>query len=162
MRLIPAAIVFVIFSVFGIIKSTELKKRAALLAELKQLAAEFSVSIRCTAPTLDELAKNCTGVFGELLRSEISRMSDIRKAWDSAVERLSQCSFCGAEEAWLLKELGQSLGTCAAEGQLSLLEMYGAKLDKLCKSAEEDSRIKGKLFRSVGTLAGAGAAILII
>lgn len=162
MRLLPAALTFLICTMFGMMKSAELKKRAALLSELKQLAAEFSVSIRCTAPTLDELAGQCTGIFGELLRSELSQREDIREAWENAAMRLSQCSFCGKEESRLLTELGQSLGTCDAEGQLSLLEMYSEKLDKLCKSADEDSRTKGKLFRSVGTLAGAGAAILII
>ncbi len=162
MNILPAAAAFLICLVIGIAKSTELKKRSLLLAELKQLTTEFSISIRCTAPTLDELCESCTGVFGELLREKKAESSDIRTVWSSAAEQLAACPFCHKDEARLLLEMGQALGTCNAEGQLSLLEMYGAKLESISKSAEKDLLTKGKMCRSVSALLGAGIAVLII
>ena len=162
MRLFVAAAAFITGTVWGIHKSSELHKRARLLAELKQLITEFSVAIRCTAPTLDELADSCSGIFGELLRSARQECSDIRNAWSVAAERLSACGFCGKDEAAILSVLGRELGTCSAEGQLALLELQRNRMDKLSIEADDCAKSKGKLLRSVGALLGAGAAILII
>ena len=162
MGILPAAGVFLLCVVWGASKSSELKKHALLLSELIQMTTEFSIAIRCTAPTLDELSQQCSGVFGELLRGELSSSADIRSAWEKATERLAACSFCADEEAAILRELSQELGTCAADGQLSLLEMHREKLSQLYSQAEQDRKTRGKLFRSVGTLTGLGAAILIL
>lgn len=162
MRLFAAAAAFITGAVWGIFRSAELRRRAQLLRELKQLITEFSVAIRFTSPTLDELAKDCGGVFGELLRASRRESPDIRSAWADAAAQLSRYSFCGKEEAALLSELGRELGTCSAEGQLALLELHGSRLERLTLEAEDAAKSKGKLFRSVGALLGAGAAVLII
>lgn len=162
MNLLPAAAVFALCTICGFVKSGELRKRSQLLSELKQLVTEFSVAIRCTSPTLDELTDGCGGVFGELLRAARTDSPDIKSAWAIATQRLSECSFCGKEEAAILSELGRELGTCSAQGQLSLLELHGARLAKLSAEAENTAHSKGKLCRSVGSLLGAGLAILII
>lgn len=162
MNLLPAAAVFLLGTVCGHMRSRELRRRSQLLAELSQLITEFSVAIGCTSPTLDELAESCSGVFGELLRAAREDATDIRTAWSAAVEQLSGCSFCGSEESAILSELGRTLGTCSAEGQLSLLALHGARLAKLSAEADRAAVSKGRLYRSVGTLLGAGAAILIV
>lgn len=162
MNIIPAALAFLLCLSWGCMKSRALKKRSLLLDELKQIITEFSISIRCTAPTLDELSESCSGVFGELVRQQKKDNSDIKQAWKSATKQLSACPFCHKDEALILEEMGRNLGTCSAEGQLSLLEMYAAKLETLCKNAEEDLRTKGKLCRSVSALLGAGVAVLMI
>lgn len=146
----------------GFLKSLHLKKRVQLLSELRQLTSEFSVSIGYIAPTLDELADSCGGIFGQLLQQQRQHCPDIRAAWSKAVQQLSEYTFCEKQEAELLCDLGKRLGTCDANGQLSILKMYNEKFTVLCTQAEEIAATKGKMFRSVGTLAGAGAAILII
>ena len=161
MNILAAITAFLMCTAYGISRSTELKKRSRLLYELKRLTVDFAVAIRFTSPTLDELAQSCCGVFGELLRHCRKNAPDIRSAWTNAT-RLSQCSFCGKEEAEILFALGRELGTCSVQGQLSLLELHGTKLNSLCAQAEEAARSKGKLYRSVYMLLGAGAAILII
>lgn len=162
MRLFPAAAVFVLCLSFGLLRARELKRRSRLLNELRQLILEIEVNLRYTAPTLDELSESCCGVFGELLRQERESSPDIKQAWKSAVERLSDCPFCGRAEAALLDGLGQALGTSDTEGQLSILGLHRARLERLCTEAEQEQRTKGKLYRSVSALLGAGIAVLII
>ena len=162
MSIIPAAGAFVLCLLWGTERSTQLKKRAQLLSELKQMTIQFSVAISCTAPPLDELILHCGGVFGQLLRQKLERYPDVRSAWQEAVAQLSECRFCGSGETELLMQLGKDLGTCPANGQLALLELYSEQLSKLLEEAERDTASKGKLFRSVGTLTGLGAAILIL
>lgn len=162
MRVLAALVIFALGVIMGYTKSTELKKRSQLLTELKQLIRELSVRIAYTAPTLDELSEDCGGLFGELLRNERSQACDIRAAWSGAVDRLSEYTFCGGEEAALMRELGSTLGTSDVQGQLSMLDMYAARLSVLSAAAEEALRTKGKMFRSVGALLGAGLAVLVI
>lgn len=162
MSILPAVGVFSLCLLWGLEQSLRLKKREQLLNELKTMVTEFSVAMRCTAPTLDELMMHCGGVFGQLLREELSCAADVRAAWERALTRLSRCTFCQPQEEAVLRQLGQELGTCAAQGQLSLLEMHGEKLSALLQGAADEHRTKGKLFRSVGTLTGLAAAILIL
>ncbi len=162
MRLISAAAVFAVCTVVGFMKGAALRRRVQLLTELRRMVTELAVAIRCTAPTLDELAEDCCGVFGELLRHERRSAPDLPTAWELASQRLGECAFCGAEERSLLLTLGRELGTCSAEGQLRLLELHNERLTRLLSEAEESSRSKGKLFRSVGALLGAGAAVMIV
>ncbi len=162
MNTIAALAAFGACTALGLWKSRLLKKRLSLLCELRQLAADFSVSMRYTAPTLDELSESCGGEFGLLLRQARQEGLDIKTAWSAAVAGLSSLPHCDKTEAELLSRLGTELGTCAAEGQLSILALYEERMKKLCGEAEQAAQLKGKLFRNVGTLLGAGAAILIL
>ncbi len=162
MNIIPALCAFLLCAVYGLNKSGELKRRSQLISELKQLVTEFSVRMRCTAPTLTELSESCGGVFGELLRRQCETSPDIRTAWENACAALLGCSFCKREEYLILSEMGRKLGTCSTDGQLSLLSLYSEQLSALSAEAEEALRTKGKLCRSVSALLGAGLAIIIV
>lgn len=162
MRLFLAAAVFGLCTFYGFSASSDLKKRVQLLSELSQMTAGMALEIGYTAPTLDELAQGCRGAFAQLLRQELSETDDIHAAWSAATKRLSGYGFCGDEEAELLLKMGAGLGTSDAEGQLSMLSMYREQLSQLKTDAEERFRVKGKLMRSVGTLLGAGIAVLIV
>lgn len=162
MNILPALAVFAICTALGLWKSSQLKKRALLLSQLKQLTEELAAGMRYTAPTLDELSDSCSGIFGELLKEAQKDTADIKSAWEAAASALSELSYAEKSESELMLRLSQKLGTCDTEGQLSMLSMYSEKLKRLLTEAEENAKTRGKLFRSVGTLLGAGAAILII
>lgn len=162
MRLAAGLILLVLFAVWGCRKSGILKRRCTLIQELRLMLEQYSIEISCTAPTLEELAMQGQGEFGGILRKCAQDTSDIRQAWSNAVVQLSALSHCGAEEAEVLSQLGQALGTCPAESELSLLRLYSARLDKLWEQAEKISEKKGRLYRSGGVLAGLGAAVLLL
>ena len=162
MNIALAAAAFIVGTFTGLWKSAELKKRAMLISQLRQLTADISVSIRYTAPTLDELSNNCMGVFGSLLCEARQGSPDIKNAWKLAAKRLSELSYVEAAEAEIMQKLANELGASNAEGQLSILAMCEEKLKTISHEAEECVKTKGKLLRSVGALLGAGAAVLIV
>lgn len=162
MNIALAAAAFIVGTIAGLWKSGELKKRALLLSQLRQLTADLSVSIRYTAPTLGELANTCTGTFGALLSEERQTSPDIKTAWKQAAQRLSELSYVETDEAEIMQKLANELGASSAEGQLSMLALYEEKLKSISQQAEECAKTKGKLLRSVGALLGAGAAVLIV
>lgn len=162
MRAALALAAFALCFAAGLHAGRTLKKRAQLLDGIKRMLDSFAISMRYTAPTLDELAEGCDGIFATLLQECMERQPDIKAAWEQAVGMLGGMCFCHSEEQQLLRSLGRELGTCSADGQLSVLELYSERFGSLLEQAREDCTRKGKLFRSAGALAGAGAAILII
>ena len=162
MRAAAGLLLLLLLSGWGIRRSQCLKKRCRLLKELRLTLEQYSIALSSIAPTLEELSRDTPGEFGGLLRDALARTADIRSAWQEAAGVLSGQSYCHEEEAEMLRELGQSLGTCPADSQLSLLRLYSARLDKLSEQAEKTAEQKGRLYRSGGILAGLGAAVLLL
>lgn len=162
MRTAAALLILLICSAWGFRRSLLMKKRCALLRELRLMTEQYSIEIACTAPTLEELARNSGGEFGRLLRECQGTETDIRAAWSSAVDRLSRYGWCDVEELQMLRELGRELGTCPAESQVSLLKLYSARLETLTAAAEKKSEQQGRMYRSGGVLAGLGAAVMLL
>ncbi len=162
MRVLLAFMAFALCLAEGLRASLLLKRRAALIEELCELLSGFAIEIRCCAPTLDELCERAGGTFADLLKGCRADAPDIITAWENACKKLSELPCCRKDEAELMRTLGRSLGRSDAAGELSLLAMYKEKLETLGREAREEFAGKGKLFRSVGTLCGIGAAILII
>lgn len=162
MRIAAGLVIMLLCTVWGCRRSLLLKRRCALIQELRLLLEHYSIDIACTAPTLEELIKSGQGEFGEILRQCAGDTPDIRQAWSNAVAQLSGLSHCGKEEAELLSELGQALGTCPAESQLSLLKLYSSRLDRLYEQAEKTAEQRGRLYRSGGVLVGLGAAVMLL
>lgn len=162
MNIIPAAALFAACTIIGLRQSRMLRLRAENLRELEQLCADTALEMRCTAPLLERIAPSLHGEFAAMLNSELESGCGVKQAWSSACGRLGGCAFCKGEELQLLKELGNSLGTTAADGQLKLLELYRGRFSELRAAAAEEYHQKGRLLRSVGALAGAGAAVLVL
>lgn len=162
MNVLPAAALFAACTAVGLRQSRILKLRVENLGELEQLCTEISLEMRCAAPPLERLAESLHGEFARLLNIELSNGRDIRGAWADSCEKLGKAAFCKTDERQLLKELGAALGTTSAESQLGLLELYRGRFSELRSAALEEYRQKGRLFRSVGALAGAGAAVLVL
>lgn len=162
MRIAAGILIMIICAAWGFRRSLLLKRRCALLRELRLLVEQYSIEIACTAPTLEELAGNSTGEFGRMLRECIGSQPDIRRAWSSAADSFSALPWCGGEEVALLRELGRELGTCSAESQLALLKLYSARFDTLISAAEKKSEQQGRMYRSGGVLAGLGAAVMLL
>ena len=161
MKPLLALTAFFLCAAAGWRKSLMLSQRKKLLSELSAMLVGFSIGIRCTAATLDELCDRAEGRFAQLLLSCREECPDIRSAWEAACDRLSAQPLF-AEEAALLREFGAKLGSTDAAGQLALIELYGGRLSEREKSAADELSKKEKLYRSVGALCGLGAAIIII
>ena len=158
MRLLAALIALGCCVLEGFRRSRALKSREIFLGEISKLLNNFSIGIRCSGLTLDELISRADGRFAELVRGYIDGGDDVRRAWERACSRLPKKD----AEAALLAELGHSFGTSDREGTLRLIELYAVRFAELECAAREDYSHKGKAVMQVGTLCGIAAAILII
>ena len=84
---------------------------------------------------------------------------DIRREWRNAV---SHCGHIADEERRLLLEFGALLGTSDTEGQLKALSVQQEEIHELYEIRCSEYRTKGKMYRSVGLLAGVTVGIIVI
>lgn len=158
MRLAAALVAFGLCLFIGCCADRRLKKRAENLRQLLGVLHSFEVRMRYTAPPLRELLEDCDAEFTRLAL-ERSCGADIRGGWMAAAAELP---YLNGSDRRLLQELGAVLGTSGAEGQLCYIGQTLAQLSELSKGADADRERLGKLYRTVGALAGAAAAIIII
>ena len=140
--------------------------REDTLRDLVRTFREMSLLIRHRALPIGEL-------FRELSSNEfISRVLELREmhelsgegscfreSWNKTADELNELS---ESERSTIKSIGRSLGASDIEGQLSMLEVNAALLENFAEEAHEQYIQKGKLYRSMGTLAGLFAAVMII
>lgn len=79
-----------------------------------------------------------------------------------AMEHFSADSLFGQQEREILRRTGQLVGTSSRESQAARLELEQHMLRKLLTEAEKDRDSRGRLFRSMGMLMGALAAVFVI
>lgn len=161
MRTAAALAAFALCAVAGMRKSATLRRRVEILGELRTMLRMFSIGIRCCALTLGELCEKADGRFGALLHTAAENSADIHAAWDGACTEMRRIG-CGAEETELIRSLGAKLGTSDCAGQEQLIEMHYERISALYEAVSADCAKKAKMFRSVGFLCGAGAAVMII
>lgn len=158
LRILAAVIAFSVCTFEGYRRSRELKDRTMLLSETALLLERFSIGIRCSGRTSDELLESERGYFAQLVKTLKSENGNMRAAWEKACDTLPKKH----EETALLRELGRSLGASDKESTLRLLERCKAEIAALKSTAEADYSKRGKAFFQVGTLCGIGAAVLMI
>ena len=58
--------------------------------------------------------------------------------------------------------MGNVLGSCSCDGQLSALSLACEETDRLIIDAGEQYEAKGRLYRALGAIAGAVIAVIIV
>lgn len=160
-RLIGLALVFSTGCMLGIQCAAKQSSRARRIRTLERMVHDLATQLRYQTPTVRELIGylrsqpmyETLGFLGEV--GEAGRFAD---AWYSAVKKDPALE---REEKQLLAELGGTLGTTDTEGQLCALSLIGAQFSRLAEDTEQKAREKGKLYRAIGILGGAAAAIVL-
>jgi len=161
-------IIFVISACtgIGINASNKLKSYRNSCCRLIEAVNSISMMIRYKQMTFYEIA-------GELKsQSELSQMKFIQglptvysgkntfsQEWGSSVRHDSEI---GDEEKELLLCFASKLGTSDTSGQLSSLELLSEQLKRIETRRNDEYSRKGKLYRSVGLLAGIMIGIVVI
>jgi stage III sporulation protein AB len=149
--------------------AVRLKKRADELKLIFYMLNEIEILIKYNSATVYEITEmlsrqSCLKSMAfientlDLCRNE--NMS-FQKAWEISVYN-SELSYFTKEDIDLINSIGQNLGTSGIDGQLSFIHLKQEELRKIIDESENNYRSKAKLYRSLGVLAGAFAAIFMI
>lgn len=137
-----------------------------LLTLTGRMLEELSVQIRFKASTVYELLDALANSVGELeflslAQKRASCGESFFAAWEKGLADWRN-SDIKEEDRALLLSIGEKLGDSDVDGQLSTIELHKQHLNTLLLSATEERKKKGKLYRSLGVLAGVFVAIMLL
>lgn len=166
LKVVGIIIIIAAASFAGNYFSSALKSRAAALKRLNYMLEEIRILLRCKSATVYEIAETLAAderfsEFTFLKRLTAEKDKPFRESWCRAVSENVPRSLKKADTEILL-DIGRRLGTTDLEGQLGAVRLWQSELSSAAASAEEDFAKKGKLYRSLGALAGAFIAIMLI
>lgn len=164
-RSVGAIFIALIGAFAGIACSEKLKNRIAVCLEIEMMLRDAETIIRCTgydvygivsALKAKSSRKTC---FLYELSDRYTENKDFRSEWQDAVENDRNIS---ADEKAVLIDFGLQLGTTDIEGQLSNIGFLIHRIHSVYEERTAEYAGKGKLYRSIGMLAGAALGIIII
>lgn len=150
--------------------SAGLKKRVAALKAADLMLAEIKLMIEYNSADVYEITEALAGHEGLKILWFLSELDLMLKnshevpfgvQWEEAVRKW-ECPFFKGEERKLIVSVGENLGRSGIDGQLRFIEMARQELSGIISRAEEENVRKGKLYRSLGALSGALAAVLLV
>ena len=165
-KILGIIIVVLACSGIGINASNKLKTYRNNCRQLIELMNTICVMIRYRNMNFYEISRELKTQkgLGELefvqhLPTEYNGITTFKQEWENS---LLSDSGIGDDEKELLATLSSELGTSDAEGQISAFELTASQLKVIEKKRREDYARKGKLYRSIGVLAGIMVGIVAI
>ena len=161
------AVIFIVLcgAFIGIERSEELKNRISLCDETIKLFGICENMIRSSGTELYRLISRLKQEKFRILSfiyelpEAYSPDTELRDIWERSVEELKDIP---QEEKSLLTEFGRYLGTTDITGQVSFISSQSELISMLREQRAEEYRRKGRLYRSVGLMAGLMIGIIII
>lgn len=152
----------------GIILSERLNKRVKelelILIFLDKLKTCLIYQNLPTNEMIDLLSENssCKSLlFLKPCQELLSNQTGFPLAWESAIEQSKDKMHLNDTDYSLLLSLSDIIGSSDTKGQLNAIGMVEKLLGDQRKEAQQAREKKGKLYRSLGALAGAGMVIIL-
>lgn len=164
LRLIGVFLIFSACCSAGMFVSSSMKSKLDRLRLYRNMTDEIAAFIRYQSLTVREVMKKLSlnKAYSELIFIHADYGDKSRPAFEIWNESLKMDRTIGSDERKLLSQLGEQLGTTDTEGQLSVIAVVNVRLEEMIKKQTEKYAEKGKLYRSIGILAGAMFGILVI
>jgi stage III sporulation protein AB len=167
MKYIALIIIFIVCLIVGNYFRVGLHNRVIILQQIRYMVDEISMLIRYKSATVFEITDRLLDddrlselTFLPVLKEKLTEMS-FREAWDQSVSGFSPNGFTKADKQ-MLAGIGASLGNSDTEGQNATLALMAAELTSAYEISHEDCKRKSKLYTSLGLLAGAFLAVILI
>jgi len=165
-KLSGAALVALSLTAAGYKQADKLRRKAMISRSLTELFMWCSFLIRSESPTVYEICKSLKQQkfaaelpFITFLPEEYSPDMTFSELWQIALQ--DQRDLPDEENALLIR-LSSHLGRSDTEGQLSMIAALTEEAGVLYERRQAEYRDRGKLCRSVWTLAGLMVAVMII
>ena len=162
-RLIAALIFTSAGCVAGAAFSLRLREKCLICNWIGDILRKTSIYIRYTGLDVYEIVEKLKMELPEIefigkLPCRFEEGQNFHSLWQKALddEELPK------EEYLLLSEFGNILGTSDIEGQLAAIASLTERAEQLRKTRSESYLRKGKMYRSVGVLAGVMVGILVV
>jgi len=169
-KLIGAVCILFAGTMLGFYQSLQISSRPRQIRQtiqaLQRLETEISYGYNPLPDALFTVAGTTAGPVGSLFAEAASGLKDggtdsVRESWSNAVERCWGSTAMKRTEREAFLQLGSVLGISGREDQAKHLRLAASILQAEEEAAAEDNRRFGKMWRSLGMLAGALIVILM-
>ncbi len=150
---------------WGVRAADELSKRVRVLEELIGAVRVFERELALFQPAVPELLsrmargqKGQVFVFLNSCRAGIEKGKCFIDVWGEGVDKLP----LQHREKELLRGLGQVLGRYDDRGQVQVAERIRGELEECAARARQSSRVRGRLYRTLGATAGGFLLLTLI
>ncbi|MBQ6250545.1 stage III sporulation protein AB [Ruminococcus sp.] len=161
-----AVILIVLCGAFcGALNAEKLKHRVQLCCEAEKLMRLSETMIRTGGSDIYSIVKKLKAekakyiAFISKLPDSFSADCSIREKWR---ELLLRDTSVPEEESAVLLEFGSVLGTTDVQGQLSSIDALLVRIEELREQRRQEYLQKGRLYRSLGVMAGVSVGIILI
>lgn len=152
----------------GLLKSAQFTKRVRQLEGFIGALQSISTEIRYLSAPLEDIMAKCDAlpefkelrVFGRC-RELFLREHDFPSAWEQALREAKPDLALDPGDHEALLWFGKVLGTTDVEGQTANCERFGELLGQRLQRAREDQAKHGKMYTSLGVLAGVFFVVLL-
>jgi len=159
-RVFGAGLVLVCGALSGFYLSYNLKLRLSLYNSLLDFLSRLQTNIRYFNDDIFKLIKiSCPTSLSAYYKSDIR---PFQAFWQSFINSISKTYFLSKEDKNTLSEFGRILGATDVEGQLSHIEIYKGIFSEKQKSLQSEYKTKSRLYKTLGFVAGAVLALLIV
>ena len=165
MKYIGAAVMPAFLSLYSVMFSLRLRKRAEILDKTYSLLNKIKILMEYCCLPVNELIdtvfeKGCyQRTFISQCKKQLSEGDDFPVAWSDAVK----CSdIYKKEEKQKLIQLGSFLGTSDLESQLTVIQIYIADFDVFRKEAQEKSKKYADTSIFVGAFCALGLFVMMV
>ncbi len=151
--------------------SSRLKERIGELESIRKLLLMLRGEIKYSHSTLSEafytIGKRLKSSYGVFLLKAAEEMDSMEgqtlaQIWENCVNGELKESALKKEDKEKLIHLGSQLGYLDTEMQISTIELYLEQVQEEIKNATENFKRNGKLYRTLGVMAGIFLVILMI
>ena len=161
--------IFCVCAAAGMLKSAGLSRRVRQLEGFTGALGLISTEIRYFASPVDTLMHKVSSlpeyrelaVFG-VCAEKLQKSRDFRHAWEEALKECRPRLALADGDLETLLWFGRVLGTTDVEGQTANCERYGELLRQRLALARQDQTKRGKMYSSLGLLAGVFLFVVFI
>lgn len=171
LRLLLAALALALGVWYGRVKANKLKNRAQALSALLEFSRHLEVQIRVGGFALPDALRECTsrfqgvwtGNYAQALCDAYGTRQSARGLWLRALDTLQDetAAALDKEDRGLLAAFGDQLAGHDLRAIGENFQYLQQRLAARIEEAEQQSKTKGKLYRTVASLAGLACAIVI-
>lgn len=170
-KILLCTVIICFSGLIGILKAYGYGERTRLLSEFMQASEKVRIEIEYRREPLpvifermsENMEKKVSGFFFQrVLDFREEKSLELHQCWEWAADEIYEKTALTSGDIMLIKELGNQLGRTGLSGQSKILELSLKQFEMQLAQAEEENRTKGKMYISLGFVAGILIVILII
>lgn len=168
-KVIGMVVLFFSCAGFGFSKSFGFLRRIRQLEAFTGAINQIANEIRYFSSPTEVIMEKIDGmeeyrnlkIFG-ICKEKMKETRDFYKAWESALRQVKPSLSLQEGDTETLLWFGRVLGTTDVEGELANCERYRVLLNQRLENAREDQKKRGKMYSSLGVLAGVLFVVILI